>query len=220
MPQPDDAVAVAMSGGHVKELDRFPAVIVRAELHRVEMVSFVRPGALGRRRFLARWRAHPRHDVLVRKHHGAFASDHFKRDAPSRGRELRVAADMVHRRARVDDVGDRLGRQLLDRFEHLVGHRLGTCVDDDRALIERHHSDVAAGARKHVHVRSDFRDADGAGRCCALARRASAGLGGGLRTTGLRADNDGRRRKRARREGNATCPARRHGCPAGFSFLR
>ncbi len=88
-----------------------------------------------------------------------------------------VAADVIGRRAGVDDVRDRFRRQTLDGVEHGVRPsarcRCRRASAPSGNVITR---DVAAGAREHVDVLADLQHANVRGR------RATTGGGGRARS--------------------------------------
>ena len=110
MAERDDAIAIRVGCGCVVHHHAFP-VEERRELVELVEVAHRRPGVLRRRRLLPGRGAHAVEHVLVRHDWRALdggdgATQAAAAHPGSRGRNLLVAADVLGRRAGVDDVPD------------------------------------------------------------------------------------------------------------------
>ena len=100
------------AAGMYDQLDLLAAAVFRGELLVVDVIRLVRPRFFRRRGHLSGRRAHAGQHLFMRDHHRAFTGNNLEWQPPSGVVQLFVAANMVRRCARVDDVGDRLRREL------------------------------------------------------------------------------------------------------------
>src|ERR1051326_8109784 len=81
-----------------------------------------------------------------------------RQDVAAGFRQRRIAADILGIGASVDDVADRLIRNLLDRFQNAIRRFSSPRVDQHEARRSKLNSDVSAGAKDDVEVWPDPQD--------------------------------------------------------------